>query len=290
VLVIVTVIGGAGRMGSWCARFLKANGYTVIVTDKNVRVAETFAKRYGLQFLRDQLVAVRRARLVVVATPTKVTSAILQQIIPELKQGALVVEMSSIKAPVLRSIRSLQRNGIDVLSIHPMFGRGVRTIKGRCILAVTVPKHREANRLLSIFRKKGARIVYCTPERQDSLASVILALPHFMNVSFVETLRSLRVNLDELNSVAGTTFQLQLLLAEEIYNEDFESELSILQDCRMSVLKIFNQHTSTLLKMAATQPGHLTRVLRSGRRLVATEQHFSTSYERFNAAVEASLS
>jgi prephenate dehydrogenase len=210
--------------------------------------------------------------------------------VPELKRDTLVVEMSSIKAPVLPSIRGLQRNGIDVLSIHPMFGPGVRTIKGRCVLAVTVPQHREANRLLSIFRKKGARIVYCTPERQDSLASIILALPHFMNVSFIETLRSLRVNLDEVNSVAGTTFQLQLLLAEEIYNEDYENELSILRDCRMTVLKIFNQHTSMLLKMAATQPKYLARLLRSGRRLVGTERHFSTSYERFNAAVEASLS
>jgi prephenate dehydrogenase len=277
-------------MGSWCAKFLKANGYTVIVTDKNVQAAEAFAKRYGLQFLSDQLVAVRRAGVVVLATPTKVTSAILLQTVPELKRDALVVEMSSIKAPVLRSIRSLRRNGIDVLSIHPMFGPGVRTIKGRCMLAVAVPKHREANRLLSIFRKKGARIVYCTPERQDSLASVILALPHFMNVSFVETLRSLRVNLDDVTSVAGTTFQLQMLLAEEIYNEDYENELSILRDCRMGVFKIFNHHTSTLLRMVATRPGHLTRVLRSGRRFVATEQHFSTSYKRFNAAVEASLS
>jgi len=289
-LVIVSVVGGAGRMGSWCARFLKANGYTVIVTDKNLRAAGTFAKRYGLQFLSDQLAAVRRARVVVVATPTNVTSAILQRIVPELKRGALVVEMSSIKAPVLRSIRSLRRNGVDVLSIHPMFGPGVRSIQGRCVLAVTVPKHREAHRLLSIFRKEGARIFYCTPEKQDSIASVILALPHFMNVSFVETLRSLRVNLDEVNSVAGTTFQLQLLLAEEIYDEDYENELSILRDCRMSVFKIFNHHTSTLLKMAATRPERLTRVLRSGRRFVATEQHFSTSYERFNAAVEASLS
>lgn len=276
-------------MGGWCARFLKANGYAVIVTDKNVQAAETFAKRCGLEFLSDQLGAVRRARVVVLATPTKATSAILRQIVPELRRDALVVEMSSIKAPVLRSIRSLRRNGIDVLSIHPMFGPGVRSIKGRCVLAVAVPKHREARRLLSIFRKKGARIVYCTPEKQDSIASVILALPHFMNVSFVETLRSLCVNLDEVNSVAGTTFQLQLLLAEEIYNEDYENELSILQDCRMSIFEIFNHHTSRLLKMAATRPRHLTRVLRSGRRFVATEQHFSTSYERFNAAVEASL-
>lgn len=289
-MAIVTIIGGAGRMGSWCARFLKANGYTVIITDKNVRAGEIFAKRYGLEFLSNQLVAVHRARVVVVATPTKVTSTILDQLANELKQNTLVIEMSSIKAPVLRSIRRLRKNGIEILSIHPMFGPGVRKMNGRCVLAVTMPQHPEANRILSIFRKNGARIIHCTPQRQDSLASIILALPHFMNVSFIETLKSLRVNLDEVNSVAGTTFQLQLLLAEEIYNEDFDNELSILRDCRMTALKIFNHHSSTLLKRATAQPKSLVRLLKSGRKFAETERHFATSYERFNAAVEASLS
>jgi len=276
-------------MGSWCARFF-ANHYTVIITDKNTKAAEKFAKLHDLQFLSDQTLAVHRAKVVIVATPTKVTGTILRQITPELKRGTLVVEISSIKAPVLSSIRSLRKAGIKVLSIHPMYGPGVRTLKGRSVLAVTVPKHPEVTKILSIFQNDGARIVYCTPEKQDSLASIVLALPHLMNVGFIETLRSLRVDLDEVNSVAGTTFKLQLLLAEEIYNEDYENEISILRDSKMAVLKIFNQHTSTLVKLAAAHPKYLTRLLKSGRRLVETERSFSTSYERFNAAIEASLS
>jgi prephenate dehydrogenase len=286
---MVTVIGGAGRMGHWFARFLKANGYSVIIADKNKQTAMTLCKKYGFQFLADQVAAARQARVVIVATPTNVTSAVLQKLAHKLKPETLVVEISSIKAPVSHAIRKLQNDGIAVLSIHPMFGASVTSLRGRCILAVTTPQNREAKRILSIFQKNGARIIHCTLRKHDALASAIITLPHFMNISLIETLRSLGVNLNELSSVAGTTFQLQLLLAEAIYNEDFGNEISILRDSKRTVLEAYIKQTATVLEMVNTRPARLTRLLGVGRELVKTHRQFASSYGRFNAAVQASL-
>ncbi|MGA2783307.1 MAG: prephenate dehydrogenase/arogenate dehydrogenase family protein [Candidatus Bathyarchaeia archaeon] len=287
-MVIANVIGGAGRMGNWFARFLKANGYTVILTDENRQAAETLSKRYGFQFLSDQLEAASKAQVIILATPTKVTSDVLQQIGPTLKPNALIVEISSIKRPIIGTIRKLQNKGIAVLSIHPMFGSGTTTLRGRCILVVTRTQNYEARRILSIFRMKGAKIIRCTLKKHDALASTILTLPHFINISLIETLKSLGVKLNEISLVAGSTFQLQLLLAEAIYNEDFGNEISILGDCETKAIEEYNRQTEAVLKMA-NMPRSLGRLLRSGRRFVEAHEQFATSYRRFNAAVQASL-
>ena len=275
-------------MGNWFARFLKANGYTVILTDKNRQAAKTLSKRYGFQFLSNQLEAASKAQVIILATPTKVTSAVLQQIAPAIKPTTLIVEISSIKRPIVGTIRKLQKKGIAILSIHPMFGSGTTTIKGRRILVVTRPQNYEARRILSIFRMNGAGIIRCTLKKHDALASTILTLPHFINISLIETLKSLGVKLNEISLVAGSTFQLQLLLAEAIYNEDCDNEVSILGDCKTTAIEEYKRQTDAVFKML-NMPRSLERLLRSGRRFVEAHEQFATSYRRFNAAVQASL-
>jgi len=275
-------------MGNWFARFLKANGYTVILTDKNRQAAKTLSKRYGFQFLSNQLEAASKAQVIILATPTKVTSAVLQQIAPAIKPTTLIVEISSIKRPIVGTIRKLQKKGIAILSIHPMFGSGTTTIKGRRILVVTRPQNYEARRILSIFRMNGAGIIRCTLKKHDALASTILTLPHFINISLIETLKSLGVKLNEISLVAGSTFQLQLLLAEAIYNEDYDNEVSILRDCKTTAIEEYKRQTEAVFKMV-NMTKSLERLLRSGRKFVETHKQFATSHRRFNAAVQASL-
>ena len=275
-------------MGNWFARFLKANGYTVILTDENRQAAETLSKRYGFQFLSNQLEAASKAQVIILATPTKITSAVLQQIAPAMKPTTLIVEISSIKRPIVGTIRKLQKKGIAILSIHPMFGSGTTTIKGRRILVVTRPQNYEARRILSIFRMNGAGIIRCTLKKHDALASTILTLPHFINISLIETLKSLGVKLNEISLVAGSTFQLQLLLAEAIYNEDYDNEVSILGDCKTTAIEEYKRQTEAVFKMV-NMPRSLERLLRSGRKFVENHKQFATSHRRFNAAVQASL-
>ena len=275
-------------MGNWFARFLKANGYTVILTDKNRQAAKTLSKRYGFQFLSNQLEAASKAQVIILATPTKITSAVLQQIAPAMKPTTLIVEISSIKRPIVGTIRKLQKKGIAILSIHPMFGSGTTTLRGRRILVVTRPQNYEARRILSIFRMNGAGIIRCTLKKHDALASTILTLPHFINISLIETLKSLGVKLNEISLVAGSTFQLQLLLAEAIYNEDYDNEVSILRDCKTTAIEEYKRQTEAVFKMV-NMTKSLERLLRSGRKFVETHKQFATSHRRFNAAVQASL-
>jgi len=276
-------------MGYWFAKFLKSNGYSIIISDQNRQAGRICSRRLSIEFESDYLLAAKRSDIVLLATPTNVSNRILRQLGRELKKGALVIEISSMKEPVRRAISALRENGISVLSIHPMFGPGTKTLEGRAVLVVSRTRHSEAKQLLLALQRLGARIVPCPIDKHDILASIVIALPHLMSISLIETLRSLRISLNEVNMASGTTFRLQSLIAETIYQEDYANEISILADSKSSVLQTYSRRVRMMLKLIRINPERISGILGAGRRFVEDDRHFLDSYERFNAAVQATL-
>ena len=276
-------------MGLWFAKFLKSNGYRVIISDRDREAGRACSRRLGVKFADDYIFVAKMSDIVLVATPTNVSNGILKQLGRELKKGTLVIEISSMKDPVRRTISVLQENGLPVLSIHPMFGPGIKKLENRSILVVSRTPHAEAKRLLTILRRLGARMIPCSMNKHDTLVSILIALPHLMNISLIETLRTLRISLNEINKASGTTFKLQSLISEAIYQEDLANEVSILADSKSSVLQAYNRQVRILLNIIRTKPEHISNILSAGRRFVEDDERFADSYERFNAAVQAAL-
>jgi len=291
-MAVASVIGGAGRMGAWFATFLKKNGYRVVICDKNKSMARNLARTKGFWFAPDPRLAAQLADLVILATPTLVTKDLLKQIEPHISHNTLLVEISSVKEPLRRILQQMRKRCVAILSIHPMFGPGIKTLTEQAILTVLLPRNDAAARkFLSLFRKKGARIIRSDFARHDRLASVALALPHFMNIAMVNTIKSMGVPPNHLREIAGTTSKLQLVIAEAVYHETLGNEASILMDSRHSVnaLRTFARESNKALSFIKRgRRGGLLRSLGNGRKFVRKDRMFPSAYSRFNAAVEAS--
>lgn len=279
-------------MGSWFATFLKENGYKVTVYDRNERAAKNLSRKERLRFVGDLNRAATEAQLIILATPTRVTKRLLEQIQINARSNASIVEISSVKTPIKSTILKLRKKGTPILSIHPMFGAGAKTIAGRVVLTTAIPtNNRVAQQFLSLLKKRGAKLIQCSLKDHDKLVSIILALPHFINIVFVNSLMALSVNPNRMRTLAGTTFKLQLLIAEAIYQEGKENELSILVDNAhsLSTLKKLAQETASLLDAIENHRTQtLVRSLANGHKFISKEKGFSTSYGRFNEAVEVS--
>jgi prephenate dehydrogenase len=61
-MAVATVVGGAGRMGSLFTRFLRKNGYRIIISDSNKHRARNLARKERFQFLEDPKLAVQPAQ------------------------------------------------------------------------------------------------------------------------------------------------------------------------------------------------------------------------------------
>ena len=294
-MAVATIVGGAGRMGSWFADFLSANGYQIIICDRKERLARRSANRKGFKFMKNEIAAAQLSRLVVLATPTHATATILERIGSKISRGALLVEISSVKEPLKKTITGLARRGFQILSIHPMFGPGTaKNLAGKTIIVAHEPRGNQAARdFLTLFKKKRASIIRSDLETHDRIVAATLALPHFMNFAFIKTLEDTGLAASQARRIAGTTFRLQLLLAEALYHERLENEVSILADNKYStqLFERFVKQGNAMRKTIRDRTrSDLIRSLEEGAAYVRKDALFGMAYDRFTAAVEASNS
>jgi prephenate dehydrogenase/chorismate mutase len=213
--VRVAVIG-AGGMGSWFARFFKSKGALVTLSDRSRHRAMIIASRIRVRCARNNVEAVRGSDVVILATPTNAVSRVVKEILPALRKGVLLVDIAAVKSPVMSALRLAEKRGVQVLSIHPMFGPLASSLRGKSVVVVRTRKRkRDHDRIKDMLG--AAHIVPVDPKVHDKQTAFSLALPHFLNMAFAMTMSGRSVS--EMREFAGRTFKLQMLLAESVARE-----------------------------------------------------------------------
>jgi prephenate dehydrogenase len=137
----------------------------------------------------DLLAAVSDADLVVLCTPLAQMGALVVQMLPALKRGAIVTDVGSVKASVVRDVETLvQKAGAHFIGSHPMAGAektGVSAARANLfenavsVVTPTKKSNRAALQKVEQFWKElGSRVLRLTPENHDALVSRSSHLPH----------------------------------------------------------------------------------------------------------------
>jgi prephenate dehydrogenase len=210
----VTVIGAGGQMGQWFAKYFTSEGFEVTgydsenkVVGKDIKVAESLVG------------GILKADYVVLCTPTRRTPEIIRLIAKEMKRDTYLIEISSEKSKVVASLSKMPAK-INPICIHPMFGPGVKTIKGQNIISVPI---KDAKKELTMAKTlfEGANFVTIDAAEHDKKIAVILGLTHLMNLVFANIIsKDEKMLLTE--KMSGTTFRVQKILAESIMTESPE--------------------------------------------------------------------
>ena len=137
----------------------------------------------------DLLAAVSNSDLVILCTPLAQMPALAKQILPALKRGAIVTDVGSVKADVVRDLESIiAKAGAHFVGSHPMAGgekMGVLASRADlfanavCIVTPTKKSNASAVRKLEQFWKSlGARTLRLSASEHDLLVSRSSHLPH----------------------------------------------------------------------------------------------------------------
>jgi prephenate dehydrogenase len=135
--------------------------------------------------------AVRGADLVVLCTPLAQMRALVEQMRPALKRGALVTDVGSVKGSVVRELESLVAGaGAYFVGSHPMAGAektGVAAarpdlfVNAVCVVTPTAKSTSTAVRKVKqLWKDAGARLLEMTPEVHDQFVSRSSHLPHLV--------------------------------------------------------------------------------------------------------------
>ena len=139
----------------------------------------------------DLLAAVWDADLVILCTPLAQMRSRVRELLPALKRGAVVTDVGSVKAGVVRQLESLvAKAGAHFVGCHPMAGAektGVGAANGHlfvnavCVVTPTKRSNPAAvHKVEQFWRALGGRTLRMPPEEHDLLVSRSSHLPHVL--------------------------------------------------------------------------------------------------------------
>ena len=215
----VAVIGAAGRMGRWFTHYFTEKKMETTIYDIDTKHAEETAAAYKAHLAKDLNSAVADADLVIVSVPISATSGIVSQVLETAKRGAIVAEITSFKQSILPSLKQEKRRDVKLLSIHPMFGHGAKSLSGHRIVVVPL---RDVEEETDVTRRlfPEAEVISASAEAHDSAMATVLSLPHFTNLAFAAALPE--SGIEKIRQLSGTSFNMQMTLAESILQDDPE--------------------------------------------------------------------
>ena len=141
--------------------------------------------------------AVAGADLVMLCTPVGVYGKIAEQIGPHLRPGAIVSDVGSVKAAVVREVTPHMPAGVHFIAGHPIAGTEqsgpeagfAELFDGRwCILTPEADADRMAVAKLETFwQKLGSYVEIMSPEHHDLVLAITSHVPHLIAFNIVNT-------------------------------------------------------------------------------------------------------
>ena len=207
----VLVIGGAGKMGRWFARFLSSQGYTVEIADPSGKLAAHVSHPDWRAVELDH-------DIVVVAAPLRASAGILEEMAARPPRG-LVFDVGSLKSPLRAGLLALRAAGARVTSVHPMFGPDTELLSGRHVLFVDLGVPEATREARELFASTMAITAEMDLESHDRLIAYVLGLSHALNIAFFTALAESGEAAPLLARLSSTTFDAQLAVASRVAAE-----------------------------------------------------------------------
>ncbi|MDD3043013.1 MAG: prephenate dehydrogenase, partial [Methanosarcinaceae archaeon] len=206
----VLILGGTGEMGQWFTPFFREEGYEVTIWGKGGKVE--IAERLGVPYAFDLEAAISESDIVIVSVPISVTEKTIAETAPKMKEGSLLMDLTSTKVRPLEAMKKFAPAGVEVLGTHPMFGPTIPGIRGQTVILVPGEGYSEKwfPEIKELFERKGAHVQVTTAAEHDRLVSVVQGLTHFAYISIGTTVEKLGFDVKRSRKFVSPVYDIML--------------------------------------------------------------------------------
>ncbi len=167
---------GFGRFGQLSAKHLKEH-FEVYVCDREKRRDE--AKRIGVNISTLQECAGKD--IIVLSVPISDFESVVKEMLPNLKPGALVLDVCSVKEYPIKVMDKLIPKECECIGTHPLFGPDTaqNNLKEKKIVLCPIRTKRLAG-IKKFLNELGLKVIVAEPEDHDFQMARSLALIHLL--------------------------------------------------------------------------------------------------------------
>lgn len=191
---------GLGLIGSSISHATRRAGLAKYIVG-SARTPETLAKALKIGVIDkgfgSAAEAVRGADLIVLCAPVGVCGALAQEIGAHLKPGAILTDVGSVKAAIVRDVAPSVPQGVHFIPGHPIAGTEesgpesgfAELFDGRWTILTPVPETDAGalRKLTTFWQKLGANVEIMDPEHHDMVLAITSHVPHLIAYNIVNT-------------------------------------------------------------------------------------------------------
>lgn len=192
---------GVGLIGGSFALSLRKAGFSGKISGVG-RNKENLIKAKGLGIIDDYFIepekGVKNADLILLSTPVGRFTEIMENIKKDIIKGAIVTDVGSVKAEVIKKLEPLMPAGVGFVAGHPIAGKecsGAEAAsselfnKARCIITPGPNTDKDAlKKIIALWNTFGSITISMTPDEHDSIFAAVSHLPHVAAYALVNTI------------------------------------------------------------------------------------------------------
>ncbi|ABO34378.1 prephenate dehydrogenase [Methanococcus maripaludis C5] len=221
-IMIISIIGGTDGLGKWFASFLKNRGFDVIVSGRDLVKGKDVENELGVIYTNDNIDAAKKGDIVIISVPINVTESVIKDVAPHVREGSLLMDITSIKEKPSKLMNELSKSGVFVLPTHPMFGPETPSLNRQVV--ILTPTEKEKNpffeKIHEFLENEGAKVIVVSPKEHDKIMGVVQGLTHFVYISLGSTLKDLGIDIKESRNFASPIYELMINIIARIIGQN----------------------------------------------------------------------
>jgi prephenate dehydrogenase len=199
---------GVGLIGGSFALSLKKSGFSgeiIGIGRKQENLRKAMELKVIDRYTTEPSDGVKEVDLVVLSTPVGQFPEIIQKVKQNLKKGAIVTDVGSVKDEVVKRMESLMPEGVNFVGGHPIAGKECAGVEHaspdlfkntRCILTPGKNTDEKAlKQILELWKYLGVQTILMPPEEHDSICAAVSHLPHIVAYILINTLLDVNENI-----------------------------------------------------------------------------------------------
>jgi prephenate dehydrogenase len=210
----IGIVGGTAGMGEFMARVCTSAGYEVEVS--------------GLEQEPSNAVVASRNDLVIIAVPIAATEQVIREVSPHLRDGACLIDVTSIKSEPLAAMLSATAEGVSVVGTHPMFGTSGQDFDRQKVVLCRGRGDAWFARVKRLYELLGAECIEATAEEHDAQMALIQVLVHEKTMVLGSVLERLKASLSRSLQFASPIYRTELAMVGRMFSQGADLYADIL--------------------------------------------------------------
>lgn len=205
----VGIIGGSDGLGKTLIYYFR-DEFDVIISARNHEKGRNVANKANVKYIESNTELASISDILVISVPINHTSDVIREVAGFMKEGSLMVDVTSIKEEPLKTMSETVPENVEYIPTHPIFGPRTTELDNQVIVLTPDKKGKWFDKVYNYLSSKNMRVIITSAEKHDFMMSIVQILTHFSFISTTSAIEKLKVDIKETENYESPIYNLMI--------------------------------------------------------------------------------